>query len=343
MADELDELISQAIDAIQSAPDVRRLHDIKVYYLGKKGQFTLRLKTLAKRTADEQRVYGKKLNAVKADLARHIHQRKEQLDALLVQQRIADETIDVTLPVMDDPLAYGGSHPVIHLLGEMESLFASIGFDSIFSPEIESDYYNFAALNMPPHHPARAMHDSFYLDPTTVLRTHTSPAQVRAMETQPLPLRILSTGRVYRRDSDLTHTPMFHQVEGLWIDQQIAFCDLKGLLTEFVHILLKDRQLKTRFRPSYFPFTEPSAEMDIACPQCAQKKCRLCGYSGWIEVLGCGMVNPNVLQISGIDSHTYTGFAFGLGVERLAMLRYGVSDLRQFFDNDLRFLAQCRS
>ena len=267
---------------------------------------------------------------------------KTALDATAVKAKLEQEAIDVTMPGRAKTI--GGVHPVTQTIERMEDFFSAIGFDVVEGPEIEDDYHNFEALNIPAHHPARAMHDTFYVDEHTVLRTHTSPVQVRVMESQEPPLRIICPGRVYRCDSDLTHTPMFHQVEGLLIDEHSSFSDLKGLIEDFLRVFF-ERDLEVRFRPSYFPFTEPSAEVDISCVFCVDQHgktqgCRICKQTGWIEVLGSGMIHPEVFRHVGIDSEKYTGFAFGLGVERLTMLRYGVTDLRLFFDNDLTFLEQ---
>ncbi len=265
---------------------------------------------------------------------------KEALEAEQLQRRLASERVDVTLPGRGQES--GGIHPVTRTLERIQSLLGQVGFEVVEGPEVEDDYHNFEALNIPAHHPARAMHDTFYFDPHTVLRTHTSPVQIRVMEGRQPPLRVIAPGRVYRCDSDLTHTPMFHQVEGLLIDEQVSFAELKGLLISFMRAFFEQEDLQLRFRPSYFPFTEPSAEVDIQCVMCGGEGCRVCSHSGWLEVLGCGMVHPNVFANVGIDSERYTGFAFGLGVERLAMLRYGVNDLRLFFENDLGFLRQFR-
>ncbi|HET8902661.1 MAG TPA: phenylalanine--tRNA ligase subunit alpha, partial [Saccharospirillum sp.] len=254
-----------------------------------------------------------------------------------LSQRLAEEKVDVTQPGRRQ--GKGGLHPVTQTLRRMESFFTAIGYDVAVGPEIEDDYHNFEALNIPSHHPARAMHDTFYFDATTLLRTHTSPVQVRTMEAGEPPFRVICPGRVYRCDSDLTHTPMFHQMEGLMIDTDVSFADLKGTVEEFLRVFF-EKELAVRFRPSYFPFTEPSAEVDIECVMCRGDGCRVCSQTGWLEVMGCGMVHPNVLAASNIDSTTYKGFAFGMGVERLAMLRYGVNDLRLFFENDLKFLRQ---
>jgi phenylalanyl-tRNA synthetase alpha chain len=265
--------------------------------------------------------------------------RRESLEQAGLTRRLEEQTIDVTLPGRGEQP--GGLHPVTKTLMRIEALFAQLGFETVQGPEIEDDYHNFEALNIPAHHPARAMHDTFYFDAHTVLRTHTSPVQIRIMENREPPLRIMAPGRVYRCDSDLTHTPMFHQVEGLYVDTDVSFAELKGVLDDFLRNFF-ERDLAVRFRPSYFPFTEPSAEVDIECVICSGKGCRVCKQSGWLEVLGCGMVHPKVFENAGIDNEKYTGFAFGMGVERLAMLRYGVNDLRLFFENDLRFLRQFR-
>ena len=255
-----------------------------------------------------------------------------------MEQALASQTIDVTLGGRGQDS--GGLHPVTRTIERMEDFFGGIGFEVVEGPEIEDDYHNFEALNIPAHHPARAMHDTFYVDEHTVLRTHTSPVQVRVMENEAPPLKIVCPGRVYRCDSDLTHTPMFHQLEGLLIDEESSFADLKGLIQDFLHAFFENDQLSVRFRPSYFPFTEPSAEVDIQCVNCGGDGCRVCSHTGWIEVMGCGMVHPKVFEYSNIDTERYSGFAFGMGVERLSMLKYGINDLRIYFENDLRFLEQ---
>ena len=253
-------------------------------------------------------------------------------------QRLASERIDVSLPGRD--VSVGGLHPVTRTMQRIEAFFASAGFEVAEGPEIEDDFHNFEALNIPAHHPARAMHDTFYFDEHLLLRTHTSPVQIRHMKDAEPPMKVIAPGRVYRCDSDLTHTPMFHQVEGFLVDEQVSFADLKGILNAFLHSFFEREDLAVRFRPSYFPFTEPSAEVDIQCVMCSGEGCRVCGHTGWLEVLGCGMIHPEVFRHVGIDSEKYLGYAFGMGVERLAMLRYGVNDLRLFFENDLRFLKQ---
>ena len=310
---------------------------MRVDYLGKKGQLTGLLKGLSNLTPEDRPKAGALINVVKQELQELIGERKTALDATAVKAKLEQESIDVTMPGRAKTI--GGVHPVTQTIERMEDFFSAIGFDVVEGPEIEDDYHNFEALNIPAHHPARAMHDTFYVDEHTVLRTHTSPVQVRVMESQEPPLRIICPGRVYRCDSDLTHTPMFHQVEGLLIDEHSSFSDLKGLIEDFLRVFF-ERDLEVRFRPSYFPFTEPSAEVDIQCVNCGGKGCRVCSQTGWLEVMGCGMVHPKVFEAAGIDTEKYSGFAFGMGVERLAMLRYGVNDLRLFFDNDLRFLEQ---
>jgi len=267
-----------------------------------------------------------------------IEARKDLLETEKLNEQLASETIDVTLPGRSHGI--GGVHPVTRVLHRIEDLFNQLGFEIAVGPEIEDDFHNFEALNIPESHPARAMHDTFYINESMLLRTHTSPVQVRAMKERKLPLKLIAPGRVYRCDSDVTHTPMFHQVEGLMVDEQVTFTDLKAILIDFLHKFFERDDLAVRFRPSYFPFTEPSAEADIECVMCSGKGCRVCSHTGWLEVLGCGMVHPNVFKHVGIDSEQFTGFAFGMGVERLAMLRYGVNDLRLFFENDLRFLKQ---
>ena len=333
----LEPLANEAKAAIAAAEDGATLEQLRVDYLGKKGQITALLKGLGQLSAEERPAAGAQINVVKQELQELIGARKNALESAAVETKLAAETIDVTRPGRNK--STGGIHPVTRTMERMEDFFSAIGFEVVEGPEIEDDYHNFEALNIPAHHPARAMHDTFYVDEHTVLRTHTSPVQVRVMESQEPPLRIICPGRVYRCDSDLTHTPMFHQVEGLLIDEHSSFADLKGLIEDFLRAFF-ERELEVRFRPSYFPFTEPSAEVDIQCVNCGGEGCRVCSHTGWLEVMGCGMVHPRVFEYSNIDTEKYSGFAFGMGVERLAMLRYGVNDLRLFFDNDLRFLEQ---
>ncbi|CAI8357811.1 MAG: Phenylalanine--tRNA ligase alpha subunit [Porticoccaceae bacterium UBA1117] len=334
---ELEQIAKQAESSIAAAEKLSTLDDLRVEYLGKKGRLTGLLKGLGKLTAEERPAAGAKINDVKQSLQDLIGQRKAYFESIDLNAKLAKETIDVTLPGRGEDV--GGLHPVTRTMERIEGFFSRIGYDVEVGPEIEDDYHNFEALNIPSHHPARAMHDTFYIDPTTVLRTHTSPVQVRTMERHAPPIRIICPGRVYRCDSDLTHTPMFHQVEGLVVDKDISFADLKGVIDQFLKAFF-EADLPVRFRPSYFPFTEPSAEVDIQCTNCSGDGCRVCSQTGWLEVMGCGMVHPNVLEHCDVDTDTFTGFAFGMGVERLAMLRYGVNDLRLFFENDLRFLKQ---
>jgi phenylalanyl-tRNA synthetase alpha chain len=334
---ELEQLAKQAESSIAGAEDLSVLDDLRVEYLGKKGRLTGLLKGLGSLSAEERPAAGAKINDVKQSLQDLIGQRKMHFESIELDAKLADETIDVTLPGRGEDV--GGLHPVTRTMERIEGFFSRIGYDVEVGPEIEDDYHNFESLNIPSHHPARAMHDTFYIDPTTVLRTHTSPVQVRTMERHAPPIRIICPGRVYRCDSDLTHTPMFHQVEGLVVDRDISFADLKGVIDQFLKAFF-EADLPVRFRPSYFPFTEPSAEVDIQCTNCGGDGCRVCSHTGWLEVMGCGMVHPNVLEHCDVDTNIFTGCAFGMGVERLAMLRYGVNDLRLFFENDLRFLKQ---
>ncbi len=333
----LDTLVTRAESEIAGADGLRTLDGLRVRYLGRKGLLTERLKGLGALPPAERPRAGEAIHRAKAAVEKALEARRAALERAALDARLAAESIDVTLPGRGQ--RPGGLHPVTRTLERIERLFASLGFEVAEGPEVEDDHHNFEALNIPPEHPARAMHDTFYLEGGLLLRTHTSPVQIRVMERRGPPLRIIAPGRVYRCDSDLTHTPMFHQVEGLLVDESVRFTDLKGVLQDFLACFF-ERDLAVRFRPSYFPFTEPSAEVDIACVMCGGSGCRVCGQSGWIEVLGCGMVHPEVFGHVGIDPERYTGFAFGMGVERLAMLRYGVNDLRLFFENDLRFLRQ---
>ena len=336
----LDDLKAEATAAIESAGDSAALEKLRVEWLGKKGRVTDLLKSLGQLDADERPKVGAEINAVKQLLSERISERKETLQQAAIASQLAAEALDVTLPGRREDL--GALHPITRTIDRMAAYFGALGFEVVEGPEIEDDYHNFEALNIPAHHPARAMHDTFYIDDTHVLRTHTSGVQVRTMETREPPLRVICPGRVYRCDSDLTHSPMFHQVEGLLIDEDVSFGQLKGIIQDFLHAFFEQDALAVRFRPSYFPFTEPSAEVDIQCVKCAGEGCRICSGTGWLEVMGCGMVHPRVLEMSGVDTERYQGFAFGMGVERLAMLRYGIGDLRLNFENDLRFLAQFR-
>lgn len=331
------ELVDQAKQAIADAADLQALDQLRVSYLGKKGLLTEQLKQLGTLPHEQRRAAGQEINKAKQLVQAQIEARREVLEQAQLAAQLAAEAVDVSLPGRGQ--ASGGLHPVTRTMKRIEELFYQLGFSVATGPEIEDDFHNFEALNIPDTHPARAMHDTFYFDAHTLLRTHTSPVQVRAMEEQAPPLRLIAPGRVYRCDSDLTHTPMFHQVEGLMVDESASFADLKGMLMDFLQNFF-EKELAVRFRPSYFPFTEPSAEADIQCVMCGGDGCRVCSHTGWLEVLGCGMVHPEVFSHVDIDSEKYTGFAFGMGVERLAMLRYGVNDLRLFFENDLRFLRQ---
>jgi len=335
---DLQKLTADALALINAADNLEALDQIRVNYLGKKGELTSLLKTLGKLPLEEKKAAGQDINIAKRDVQQAIERRKQLLETERLNARLASEKIDVTLPGRGQQ--QGGLHPVTRTMERIEGLFSQLGFSVEQGPEIEDDFHNFEALNIPSHHPARAMHDTFYFDANTLLRTHTSPVQVRHMEDNKPPLRIIAPGRVYRCDSDLTHTPMFHQVEGLLVDENVSFADLMGTLADFLKQFFENDQLQTRFRPSYFPFTEPSSEVDIQCVMCEGKGCRVCSHTGWLEVLGCGIVHPKVFESAGIDTEKYTGYAFGMGVERLAMLRYGVNDLRLFFDNDIKFLQQ---
>ena len=334
----LKEIIIEATALLQSIEDPAELENVKARYLGKNGELTELLKGLGKLPIEERPAVGSQINQAKNQLEATLKHRRDAIQEKELEVKLTEEALDVTLPGRG--LGVSGLHPVTQTLMRIEALFNSIGFDVASGPEIETDFYNFTALNIPENHPARAMHDTFYIDNGNLLRTHTSPVQIHYMQNNQPPIKVIAPGRVYRCDSDVTHTPMFHQVEGLWIDENANFSALKGVLADFMAHFFERKDLLVRFRPSFFPFTEPSAEMDIGCVMCNGKGCRVCSYTGWLEVLGCGMVHPNVLKHVAIDSERYIGFAFGMGVERLTMLRYGVNDLRLFFENDLRFLKQ---
>ena len=336
----LDELKVEATAAIEEAEDAVSLEKLRVEWLGKKGRVTELLKGLGQLSAEERPKAGAEINAVKELLSDLISERKEMFQQAAIAEQLASESVDVTLPGRCENL--GALHPITRTIDRMAEFFVALGFEVVEGPEIEDDYHNFEALNIPAYHPARAMHDTFYIDETHVLRTHTSGVQIRTMESREAPLRVICPGRVYRCDSDLTHSPMFHQVEGLLVDEDVSFGQLKGVIRDFLHAFFEQDSLSVRFRPSYFPFTEPSAEVDIQCVKCAGEGCRICSGTGWLEVMGCGMVHPRVLEMSGVNNELFSGFAFGMGVERLAMLRYGIGDLRLNFENDLRFLAQFR-
>ena len=335
MSDSLTAQVDGALSEITAAATLDALEAQRVGLLGKSGLITEQLKQLGKLAPEQRKAHGEVVNRAKERLQQAISERKQVLENAAFDQRLAQERVDITLPGRRADL--GSVHPVARALERIVEIFSALGYAQAEGPEIEDDYHNFEALNFPPHHPARAMHDTFYFPDGRLLRTHTSPVQIRAMVGRQPPIRVIAAGKVYRSDSDQTHTPMFHQVEGLLVDETSSFADLKGTLAEFVRAFF-ERDFEMRFRPSYFPFTEPSAEVDIRWT--TPGKSGDDGSERWLEVLGCGMVHPNVLRNCGIDAEKYTGFAFGLGVERFAMLRYGVTDLREFFENDVRFLKQ---
>ena len=335
--EDLDSLVKATLEQVASSRDVAALDAVRVAALGRKGSLTELLKSLGARPAEERRVAGAAINDAKNTVTAALETRRAELEAEAVRRDLATGSIDVTLPGRGQ--SGGGLHPVTRARLRIESIFRQAGFTVAEGPEVEDDFHNFEALNIPADHPARAMHDTFYFADGRLLRTHTSPVQIRAMQTHGVPIRVIAPGPVYRRDSDVTHSPMFHQVEGLVIAEDVSLAHLKGMLTGFAEQFFeKPRGL--RFRPSYFPFTEPSAEVDIQCVFCDGAGCRVCKLTGWLEILGCGMVHPNVLTACGVDAARWQGYAFGMGIERLAMLRYSVNDLRLFFENDLRFLAQ---
>lgn len=342
----VDALREQIAHALTHAQTLEQLEAVRVEFLGKKGKLTASLKALSSLTGQERAEAGKTLNQIKQQLQQALQQRVSGLKDQAAQQALANGVIDVTLPGRQP--ASGGLHPVTQVRQRLSDIFVSMGFEIVEGPEIEDDEHNFGALNLPPHHPARAMQDTFYLESQDehgnplLLRTHTSSVQVRTMRSREVPLRIITPGRVYRCDSDRTHTPMFHQIEGLLIDKDCTFAQLKAMLRDFLEAFF-GQYLEFRFRPSFFPYTEPSAEVDIRCVNCGGKGCKVCSHTGWLEVLGCGMVHPNVLTAGGIDPKEYSGFAFGLGIDRFAMLYYGIEDLRWLFENDLAFLSQVSS
>ncbi|MDR2241075.1 MAG: phenylalanine--tRNA ligase subunit alpha [Zoogloeaceae bacterium] len=339
---DIEQLVTRATAEFAGIDDAATLEQAKARYLGKSGSVTELLKGLGKLDPEARKHAGAAINSAKERIEAALNTRREALRNAALETQLQAEALDITLPGRG--LATGGLHPATRTLERIEAIFRSIGFDVADGPEIEDDFHNFTALNTPENHPARSMHDTFYLEnaPGLLLRTHTSPIQVRYMETHKPPIRIIAPGRVYRVDSDATHSPMFHQVEGLWIDEDVSFADLKGVFTDFLRNFFEKPDLRTRFRPSFFPFTEPSAEIDMSCVFCDGNGCRVCSHTGWLEIAGSGMVHPNVLKAVGIDSERYIGFAFGMGPDRLTMLRYGVNDLRLFFDGDLRFLSQFR-
>jgi phenylalanyl-tRNA synthetase alpha chain len=330
----IEQIKEEALQELNDASDQKTIDTISVRYLGRKGIITRFLRRISTLPIEERPVAGKKTNAVKQILE---HAIAEAVEGLKKKDRFANDGIDVSLP--GRPAVQGSLHPISQITNEICDIFRRLGFDIAEGPEVETDYYNFEALNFPKDHPARDMQDTFFVSDTIVLRTHTSPLQIRTMEKYEPPLRIIMPGKVFRCDSDLTHTPMFNQVEGLLVDENISFGDLKGILTVFVHQIF-DEQTSLRFRPSFFPFTEPSAEVDILCVICRGKGCRVCSHTGWLEVLGSGMVHPALYENVGYDANRYTGFAFGMGIDRIAMLKYGIDDIRRFFENDMRFLWQ---
>lgn len=326
-----------AIDEINQADSLLQLENINTKYLGKKGVLTEQLKNLGQLSPEERREAGQKLNTLKNSIASAVEERKIFLNQKLVQDKLSQANIDVTLPGRGH--ASGNLHPITQSKHRIQNFFEKMGFSSVEGPEIEDDFHNFTALNIPENHPARASFDTFYFPDGRLLRTHTSPVQIRELKKRKPPIHIIAQGRVYRRDSDLTHTPMFHQLEVMAIDKNINFGHMKGMIELFLQAFF-EKEMPVRFRPSYFPFTEPSAEVDMGCVNCNQKGCRICKNTGWLEVMGCGMIHPNVLKNVNIDPEKYSGYAWGVGIDRLTMLRYGVNDLRLFFENDLRFLRQ---
>ncbi len=337
MSERLENLLNEALSALASARDIEAVLQVKARYIGRKGELALLLKEMGQLSPDERRASGEAINRAKDTLEAEVERLVASLREAEKARRISGERIDVTLP--GRPLRPGRVHPVTRVMSEIEDIFTGLGFDIAEGPEVELDYYNFEALNFPKDHPARDMQDTFFIGGDVLLRTHTSAVQPRIMERSKPPLRVIAPGTVYRRDSDITHSPMFHQVEGFMVDKGVRFTDLKGILSLFLHRLFGP-STEVRFRPSFFPFTEPSAEVDIRCVICGGSGCRVCKGSGWLEVLGAGMIHPEVFKSAKYDPEEFTGFAFGLGVERIAMLKFGIDDLRLFFENDVRFLGQ---
>jgi phenylalanyl-tRNA synthetase alpha chain len=329
----IEQIKQEALSELTAAAETDAVQQISVKYLGRKGRITQYLRSISSLPEGERPQAGKRANQVKQELAAAFDGKTAELEAGPSDM----DTIDVSLP--GRPVSRGALHPITLVTREICDIFSRLGFDIMEGPEVELDYYAFQALNLPKNHPARDMQDTFYVSDNIVLRPHTSPVQIRTMEKQSPPIRIVAPGKVYRCDSDLTHTPMFHQIEGLMVGENISFGDLKGILTTFVHQIFDDK-IKLKFRPSFFPFTEPSAEVDILCVMCRGKGCRVCSHTGWLEVLGAGMVHPAVFENVGYDTSSVTGFAFGVGIERIAMLKYGIDDIRIFFDNDIRFIGQ---
>lgn len=339
MREELKKIKQQALEAMEESKSIDNLNEMKVRFLGKKGELTQILKGMGALSEEERPVIGQLANEVRDELNTRLEQKMTELKTAIQEAKLASETLDVTLP--GRALAQGSKHPLTMVIDEAKQIFLGLGFEVAEGPEIESDYYNFEALNLPKDHPARDMQDTFYINPEIVLRTHTSPVQVRTMEAKQgaLPVKIVCPGKVYRKDDDATHSPMFHQIEGLAVDRHITMSDLKGVLLAFTQQMF-GKDVKIRLRPSYFPFTEPSTEVDISCVMCGGTGCRVCSQTGWLEILGAGMVHPNVLRAGGYDPQKVSGFAFGAGIERMAMLKYGINDLRLMYENDVRFLRQ---
>lgn len=339
MREELKKIKQQALEAMEESKSIDNLNEMKVRFLGKKGELTQILKGMGALSEEERPVIGQLANEVRDEINTRLEQKMTELKTAIQEAKLASETLDVTLP--GRALAQGSKHPLTMVIDEAKQIFLGLGFEVAEGPEIESDYYNFEALNLPKDHPARDMQDTFYINPEIVLRTHTSPVQVRTMEAKQgaLPVKIVCPGKVYRKDDDATHSPMFHQIEGLAVDRHITMSDLKGVLLAFTQQMF-GKDVKIRLRPSYFPFTEPSTEVDISCVMCGGTGCRVCSQTGWLEILGAGMVHPNVLRAGGYDPQKVSGFAFGAGIERMAMLKYGINDLRLMYENDVRFLRQ---
>ena len=335
--EQLERIRSDFSSRIKSCKSLRELENLRVEFLGKKGRLTLLLRSIPELPIEKRKPFGKRCNEIKRDIEDEIKKTKAVLRGKEVEKNLKTQAIDITAPGKAYPL--GATHIITRTLGEILEIFSTMGFSVVEGPEIETEFNNFEALNMPKGHPAREMQDTFYLENGSVLRTHTSPVQIRLMKSHKPPIQAVTGGKVYRRDADITHTPMFHQVEGLMVDTKVTFSDLKGILELFLKRMFGEGT-KVRFRPSFFPFTEPSAEVDIGCVMCGGKGCNVCKGTGWLEILGCGMVDPYVFKSAGVDTDTYQGFAFGMGVERIAMLKYGINDLRLFFENDLRFLRQ---
>lgn len=337
MQDKFEEIKIKAREELNNISSLKLLNDIKIKFVGKNGEVTSLLRGMKDIAADKRSEFGKMVNDLKEEVNSFIEKKEAELKEKELQARYGKESVDITLPAKEEKS--GSTHPLTLVKNQIIDAFSGMGFEVFEGPEIDSDYYCFQALNIPKDHPARDMQDTFYFTDNILLRPHTSPGQVRTMENKKPPIKILSPGRVYRADDDASHSPMFHQIEGLVVDKGVSLCDLKGLLDEFVKIMF-DSETKTRFRPSYFPFTEPSVEVDVTCCKCHGKGCSLCKGTGWIEILGAGVVNKNVLEMSGIDSNVYSGLAFGCGIERIAMIKYGVSDIRTFFENNVKFLKQ---